>query len=103
MCIVVKSKTYILRSTLASTLIAKMNVPLPLPGTQDDDEERERRNDDAPPDSGALLRWEKADPTPTGHIALLGIRTLVLSLILCLGRAIQDGEPSQSSSLEYMR
>lgn len=41
-------------------------------------------------DSGALLQWEKADGTASGSVALLGIRTVILCLVLCLGRVTED-------------
>lgn len=42
-------------------------------------------------DSGALIPWEKADGTAAGHVALLGIRTIILCLVMCTGRVISDG------------
>ncbi len=49
-------------------------------------------DDDEPADSGALIRWEKADGTASGNVGLLGVRTVILCLVLCLGRVIQDGK-----------
>ena len=88
------TKTWILRSTLPPELVAAMANPLPLPmfdasgnaSTQDTDE---------PTDSGALIRWEKADGTASGNLGLLGVRTVVLCLMMCLGRVIQDGKSIQ--------
>ena len=64
--------------------------PLPMFGADGDDA---ANNDDAvPADSGALIRWEKAEGTASGNLGLLGVRTVVLCLVLCMGRVIQDGE-----------
>lgn len=90
-----KSNTYILRSTLSPELLSLMNDPRPLTHLiHEQDEYREREDH---PDSGAMLRWEKADGTNSGHVALLGIRTVILSLILCSGRMMQDGKSPLSS------
>jgi len=43
-------------------------------------------------DSGALIRLEKGDGGATGGLGLLGVRTIVLCLILCVGRIVKDGE-----------
>ncbi len=85
------TRAYILRSVLPVELIAEMNRPAPLPLFEDD---RGDRNVviDSENDAGALLRWDKADPTPPGHIALLGIRTVILCLILAQGRVIEERE-----------
>ena len=64
-----------------------MSEPRPLPRDPDD-----RDDEETIPDSGALTRWEKSDGTGSGNVALLGIRTLVLSLVMCMGRVISDGE-----------
>lgn len=74
-----------------------MNDPRPLPHIEYEPDEY--REDDDRPDSGALLRWEKGDATNSGHIALMGIRTVILSLVLCSGRVIQDGEWPSASGL----
>lgn len=76
---------------LPAPLIVEMNRPAPLPYFEDD------RADpnivvDSENDAGALLRWDKADPTPAGHVALLGIRTVILCLILAQGRMIEERE-----------
>ncbi len=42
-------------------------------------------------DSGALLRLEKADGSSTGGMGLLGVKTVILCLMLCLGRVVKDG------------
>ncbi|ODN97304.1 hypothetical protein L198_03867 [Cryptococcus wingfieldii CBS 7118] len=77
------SGVYILQSTLPSSIIDFMNNPRPLPQeTQDQVEEAE--------DSGALLPWDKADGGVIGHVGLMGLRTLILSLIMGLGRATSD-------------
>lgn len=60
-------------------------VPLPVGDNLTDEEVKEREAD-----SGALLRWEKGDGTASGSIALLGVRTVILCLVLCLGRVVQD-------------
>ncbi|KAK8844165.1 hypothetical protein IAR55_006959 [Kwoniella newhampshirensis] len=76
------SKTYILRSTLPSQLLAAMSNPAPFPmGVQEDDD---------PEDSGALINWEKGDGTSSGHVGLLGVRTVILSIVMCLGRVVTD-------------
>jgi hypothetical protein len=67
-----------------------MSDPRPLPHLQLADDEIQEDEDH--PDSGALLRWEKGDGGPSGHVALLGIRTIILCLVLCMGRVIQDGK-----------
>jgi hypothetical protein len=51
-------------------------------------------DDDGIPDLGAVVRWEKGDGTASGHLALLGLRTVILSLVMVLGRVIQDGAVS---------
>lgn len=85
------TRSYILRSVLAPELISGMTRPHPLPYYEED---RQDSNivADSETDSGALLRWDKADPTPAGHIALLGIRTVILCLILAQGRVIEERE-----------
>jgi len=64
-----------------------MATPLPLNIPAD---ERGDRDDDYV-DSGALLPLDKADGTQSGSIQLLGIRTVILSLVMCMGRVIADG------------
>jgi hypothetical protein len=64
-----------------------MATPLPLNIPAD---ERGDKDDDYV-DSGALLPLDKADGTPSGSIQLLGIRTVILSLVMCMGRVIADG------------
>lgn len=89
------SKTYILRSTLPADLLEAMSEPNPLPLFQPDEDERDHPSyddGDGPADSGALINWEKGDGTGTGHVAMMGVRTLILCLVLCAGRVIQDGE-----------
>jgi hypothetical protein len=49
------------------------------------------RDDDDYVDSGALIPLDKADGTTSGSIQLLGVRTVILSLIMCMGRVIADG------------
>lgn len=73
-----------------------MSQPRSLPRL--DLEEDEVPGEEEMVDSGALIRWEKNDGTPSGHIALLGIRTIILCLVLCLGRVIQDGKLTTGSS-----
>ncbi|KAL0247837.1 hypothetical protein I308_103915 [Cryptococcus tetragattii IND107] len=76
------TKVYILQNILPGEIIQAMSEPTPLPyGIQaegDDD------------DSGALLQWDKGDGGIIGHVGLLGIRTLILSLVLCHNRIIGD-------------
>ncbi|KGB75826.2 hypothetical protein CNBG_1664 [Cryptococcus deuterogattii R265] len=76
------TKVYILQNILPGKVIEAMAEPAPLPyGIQaegDDD------------DSGALLQWDKGDGGIIGHVGLLGIRTLILSLVLCHNRIISD-------------
>ncbi|WWC98140.1 hypothetical protein V866_005031 [Kwoniella sp. B9012] len=77
------TKVYILRSIIAPDLLAAMSNPSPLPlGLEDEDE--------AGKDSGALLQWEKGDGTSSGHIALLGIRTVILAIVMTMGRVVSD-------------
>ena len=71
-----------------------MSDPRPLPHLEL--AEDEMKEDEDHPDSGALIRWEKGDGGPSGHVALLGIRTIILCLVLCMGRMIQDGESEWS-------
>lgn len=66
-----------------------MNEPRAMPGFPIENDEYKEDGDT--PGSGALLRWEKGDGG-IGHVALLGVRTVILSLILCSGRMIQDGK-----------
>ncbi|RSH95070.1 hypothetical protein EHS25_000156 [Saitozyma podzolica] len=89
------SKTYILRSTLPADLLEVMSEPNPLPLFQPDEDERDHPSyddGDGPADSGALINWEKGDGTGTGHVAMIGVRTLILCLVLCAGRVIQDDQ-----------
>ncbi|WVQ74445.1 hypothetical protein IAR50_004046 [Cryptococcus sp. DSM 104548] len=73
---------YVLQSTLPSSIIEAMNEPRAYPeGVRGADDE---------PDCGALLPWDKADAGVVGHVGLLGLRTLILSLILGLGRVASD-------------
>ena len=65
-----------------------MADPRPLLVPLDDDEEEV----DGPVDPGTLLRWDKGDGTPSGSLGLLGVRTIILCLIMTLGRVIADGE-----------
>jgi hypothetical protein len=72
-----------------------MSKPNPLPLFQPDEDERDHPSyddGDGPADSGALINWEKGDGTGTGHVAMMGVRTLILCLVLCAGRVIQDGQ-----------
>ena len=76
-----------------------MANPLPLP-VFDANGHAPAQDTDEPTDSGALIRWEKADGTASGNLGLLGVRTVVLCLVMCLGRVIQDGElPSLDETL----
>ena len=81
-----------LRNVLPASIITMMSTERPLRHL--DLAEDEWQEDPDAPDSGALLRWEKSDGTESGHVAMLGIRTIILSLVLCSGRVIQDGEPA---------
>ncbi|WVQ63737.1 uncharacterized protein L199_001890 [Kwoniella botswanensis] len=77
------TKAYILRSIIPPDLLAAMSNPSPLPlGVEDEDE--------AGKDSGALLQWEKGDGTSSGHIALLGMRTVILAIVMTMGRVVSD-------------
>jgi hypothetical protein len=84
------TKSYILRSVLPADIVAAMANPIPLPMFDANGEEA--GNEDESADSGALLRWEKADGTASGNVGSLGLRTVILCLVMCLGRVIQDGE-----------
>lgn len=59
--------------------------PLNIPNDEANDD------DDGHVDSGALVPMDKADGTTSGSIQLLGVRTVILSLIMCVGRVIGDG------------
>jgi hypothetical protein len=63
-----------------------MAEPLRLNTTNNED------NDDDHVDTGALIPFDKADGSATGSIQLLGVRTVILCLVLCMGRVIADGE-----------
>ncbi|WVW79536.1 hypothetical protein I302_101505 [Kwoniella bestiolae CBS 10118] len=77
------TKAYILRSILPPDLQAAMSNPLSLPlGLEDEGQEGQ--------DSGALIQWEKGDGTSSGHIALLGIRTVILAIVMTMGRVVSD-------------
>ena len=76
-----------------------MTTPYPLNIPAD---ERGDKDDDYV-DSGALLPLDKADGTPSGSIQLLGIRTVILSLVMCMGRVIADGESIPSFLLLIRR
>lgn len=65
-----------------------MATPLPLNIPADE----RGNNDDDYVESGALLPLDKADGTPSGSIQLLGVRTVILSLVMCMGRVIADGK-----------
>ncbi|WVR08920.1 hypothetical protein IAU60_005979 [Kwoniella sp. DSM 27419] len=79
------TKAYVLRSILPASLVEAMANPAPLPlGAQADDREGE--------DSGALIQWEKGDGTGSGHIALLGVRTVILAIVMTLGRVVSDDQ-----------
>lgn len=43
-------------------------------------------------DSGAIIAWDKVDGTGSGSVQMLGIRTVVLCLVMCMGRLVTDGE-----------
>lgn len=75
---------YILRSTLPPELVERTARPNPIA--------LERPVDDETPDSGALIDWENGDGTQTAHVALLGIRTIILCLIMVNGRVMSDGK-----------
>lgn len=68
---------------------ALLSVPQPLPLF---DVDGERADDDGYVDSGAIVPWDKADGSSSGSIQMLGIRTVILCLLLCAGRVIDDGE-----------
>jgi hypothetical protein len=76
---------------LPPRIVAGLAVPAPLPIFEDgndsllNDEAYTKENEK---DSGALIPWEKADPGSS--IELLGIRTVVLCLILTMGRSADD-------------
>lgn len=96
------TRAYILRSILAPELIEGMNRPAPLPYLEED------RLDanivaDSETDGGALLRWDKADPTPAGHIALVGVRSVILCLILAHGRVIEERESNRPAAIATSR
>ncbi|KAL7421060.1 hypothetical protein Q5752_003944 [Cryptotrichosporon argae] len=78
------SKAYILRSTLPAPLVAAMARAHPLPNLA------HVAPDVVTADSGALVPWEKADAATGGHVGLLGIRAVILAVVLCSGRVIQD-------------
>ncbi|EJT51880.1 hypothetical protein A1Q1_06877 [Trichosporon asahii var. asahii CBS 2479] len=71
----------------AKALIAEMTKPNPLPLPED-----EAAAEAAQADSGAVLQWEKADASQTGALGLLGIRTVILCIILSLGRSVPDDQ-----------
>lgn len=80
-------KMFILRSILPPEIISAMAKPRPFPLFDPDEE----RDPDIPEDSGAMINWDKGDGTASGHVALTGIRTVILCLIMCMGRVIADG------------
>lgn len=43
-------------------------------------------------DSGAIIAWDKVDGTGSGNVQMLGIRTVILCLVMCMGRLVTDGE-----------
>ncbi|WWC63856.1 uncharacterized protein I303_106461 [Kwoniella dejecticola CBS 10117] len=77
------TNAYILRSILPPRLLAAMSNPSPLPLEPE-------AEDAAGEDFGALLAWDKGDGTSSGHIALLGIRTVILAIVMTMGRVIAD-------------
>lgn len=78
---------YILRSILPTALLEQMSNPAPI--------ELASATANAAPDevNGSLIDWEGGDGTMSAHPALLGIRTVILSLILVNNRAMSDGRP----------
>ena len=64
-----------------------MAIPRPLNIPNDE----ANHDDDGHVDSGALVPLDKADGTASGSVQLLGVRTVILSLIMCVGRVIGDG------------
>lgn len=72
-----------------------MAIPAPLPLVDADDRAYAAELEH---DSGALVRWEKADGGAGGALGLLGIRTVILCLVLCLGRTVSDGALHADSS-----
>lgn len=67
-----------------------MATPQPLPMF---DDAGERVDEDAYVDSGAIVAWDKADGTGSGNVEMLGIRTVILCLVMCMGRLVTDGKP----------
>nr|ODN90611.1 hypothetical protein L203_01722 [Cryptococcus depauperatus CBS 7841] len=76
------TRVYVLQSILPSETIKIMAEPFAFDHDVQDEVEDE--------DSGALIRWDKGDGGVTGHVGLLGIRTVILSIIMCLGRVVSD-------------
>lgn len=62
-----------------------MSVPNALPAF---DAEDEAYTEALEADSGALIPWEKADGNTS--VEMLGIRTVILCLILSMGRSAEE-------------
>jgi hypothetical protein len=84
-----------MRSILAPELVKQMANPQPIPV--------EHPVQDEEPDNGALLDWQNGDSTQSGHIALLGIRTIILCLVMSNGRVMTDGKSRTSPSQYQLR
>ncbi|KAK4689364.1 hypothetical protein P7C73_g732, partial [Tremellales sp. Uapishka_1] len=76
------TKVYILQNILPAELLKAANTPHPLPLFGDDDR---RDNDLVSIDMGSLIRYETGE-----NMALLGIRTLILCLIMVHDRVMHD-------------
>jgi hypothetical protein len=79
--------SYILRNILPREIVAAMAVPAPLPAF---DPEDAAYTETLAEDSGALIPWEKTDVGSS--IELLGIRSVILCMVLAMGRSADDRE-----------
>lgn len=66
-----------------------MARPHPLPMF---DAAGDRAAEDDYVDAGAMVAWDKADGTGSGSVEMMGIRTIILCLVLCMGRIVSDSE-----------
>ena len=67
-----------------------MAIPQPL-SMFDDEGNQIQVSEDDHVDSGAIIAWDKVDGTGSGNIQMMGIRTVILCLVMCMGRLVTDG------------
>lgn len=81
------SKTYILRSTLHSSLLEAASLTDDVILEQEVSEEDDDDDDEEVIHYGSILKWSSAD-----HLGGMGLLHVILSLILVNGRSLNDCE-----------